>query len=72
MDPKCSEGKVPIAGGAHVGSAFPGWADAKSAYIAESDLDNAGTGWASTVVTTSLADVSNHFVAHVICVTAGS
>jgi hypothetical protein len=72
MDPKCPSGKVPIAGGAHVGTNFNGWANAEFAYIPESDLDLAGTGWASTVVTTANADPSTRFVAHVICVSAGS
>jgi hypothetical protein len=71
LDPQCPSGSVPIAGGAHVGSSFPGWGDANSAYIAESDLDVAGTGWASTVVVVSGASTT-HFVAHVICVTDGS
>jgi hypothetical protein len=72
LDPQCPSGTVPIAGGAHVGSGFAGWGDASIAYVSESDVDNAGTGWGSTVVTTSSANPSTHFVAHVICVAAGS
>ncbi|HUR51619.1 MAG TPA: collagen-like protein, partial [Mycobacteriales bacterium] len=48
LDPQCPSGRVPLAGGAHVGSTYLGWGDASIAYIAESDLDNAGTGWATT------------------------
>jgi hypothetical protein len=70
LDPKCPAGTVPISGGAHVGTTFPGYGTAAAAYIAESDLDVAGTGWASTAVTTANADPSTHFVAHVICIVA--
>jgi hypothetical protein len=70
MDPQCPTGAVPISGGAHVGSSFLGHANASIAYVAESDLDVAGTGWASTAVTTANADPSTHFVAHVICIVA--
>jgi len=70
LNPQCPSGTVPLAGGAHVGTNFPGWGNADVAYVAESDLDNAGTGWAATVVTTSSADVSTRFIAHVICVGA--
>jgi hypothetical protein len=70
LDPQCPSGTLPISGGAHVGSTFPGWGDAAFAYVAESDLDLAGTGWQVTVVTTNSADTSTRFVAHVICVSA--
>jgi hypothetical protein len=70
LDPKCPAGSVPIAGGGHVGSSFNGWGNAAFAYIAESDIDSSGQGWATTVVTTSSADTT-HFEAHVICVSAG-
>jgi len=72
LDPQCPSGTVPLAGGAHVGSSFPGWGNATVAYVAESDLDNAGTGWASTVVTTASANPTTHFVAHVICASSSS
>jgi hypothetical protein len=71
LDPQCPSGTVPMAGGAHVGSSFPGWGDATSAYVAESDLDLASTGWASTAVVVS-GGSTTHFVAHVICVSASS
>jgi hypothetical protein len=70
LDPQCPSGTLPISGGAHVGSTFPGWGDAAFAYVAESDIDNAGTGWGSTLVTTNSANSSTHFVAHVICIVA--
>ena len=69
LDPQCPAGTAPISGGGHVGSNYNGWGNAGFAYISESDLDNAGTGWAITAVTTANADPSTRFVAHVICVT---
>jgi hypothetical protein len=71
VDIACDTGSVPMGGGAHIGSSFPGWGDAATAYVAESDLNVAGNGWASTLVTTNTAPSSTHFVAHVICVSAG-
>lgn len=67
LDPQCPSGTVPISGGAHVGTNFPGYGNADSAYVAESDLDNTGTGWGSTVVTTANANPTSYFFAHVIC-----
>jgi hypothetical protein len=68
LDPQCPSGTVPISGGAHVGTTFTGWGNATIAYISESDLDDTGTGWASTAVTTSNLASPMHFVAHVVCV----
>jgi hypothetical protein len=70
IDITCDPGSVPIAGGGHIGTSFSGWGDAKIAYIAESDIDLAGTGWQITAVTTQSADPSTSFVAHVICIVA--
>jgi hypothetical protein len=58
-----------MGGGGHVGTTFLGHGNATIAYIAESDLDNTGTGWAFTLVTTNNADPTTRFVVHVICVT---
>ncbi len=70
LDPQCPDGTVPIAGGAHVGNAYGGLGNATIAYIAESDLDDEGTGWAATAITTSGAGTSTHFTAHVVCVSS--
>ena len=50
-DVACPSGTVPIGGGAHYGNTFGGRSDARYAYVAESDIDDSGTGWASTLVT---------------------
>ena len=71
LDPQCPNGTVPLGGGGHIGNTYLGHGDATIAYIAESDLDAAGTGWNFTVVTTSNADASTRFVLHVICANAG-
>ena len=51
-DVQCSADKVPIGGGAHYGNSFPGLGNAQWAYVAESSIDEAGTGWAATLVVT--------------------
>jgi hypothetical protein len=68
FDVQCPANTVPLSGGAHVGNSYAGWGNATLAYISESDLDDGGTGWASTAVATSALTSPMHFVAHVVCV----
>jgi hypothetical protein len=66
-DVPCPAGMVPIGGGAHYGNTFPGNADARFAYVSESDIDETGTGWASTLVVVSPQPITE-FTATAICI----
>jgi hypothetical protein len=66
VDVKCPIGDVPVGGGAHFGNSFSGGGDARFAYVSESDIDDAGTGWASTLVVTG-AESASTFMATAIC-----
>ena len=66
-DVACPSGTVPIGGGAHYGNTFGGRGDARYVYVAESDIDDSGTGWASTLVTAGSQGPPT-FTATAICV----
>jgi hypothetical protein len=68
VDVPCPTGKTPIGGGAHVGNTFPGAGDARYAYVSESDIDESGTGWASTVVVSG--QPITEFTATAICISS--
>ena len=67
QDVACPTGMVPVGGGAHYGNTFQGLADAQYAYVSESDIDDAHTGWASTLVTAGQQSATE-FTATAICV----
>jgi len=67
VDVPCPTGMTPIGGGAHVGNTFPGAGDARFAYVSESDIDETGTGWASTLVVVS-PQFTTEFTATAICI----
>ena len=68
-DVQCPAGQVPIGGGAHYGNAFPGLGNAQWAYVSESSIDEARTGWASTLVVTANQG-NTYFEVNAICVNA--
>lgn len=69
VDVACPSGKVPVGGGGHYGSSnvFPG--GSKYAFVVESDIDIAGTGWKTTFAVVS-PQSSSAFTATAICVNA--
>jgi hypothetical protein len=67
-DVQCPAGSLPIGGGAHYGNAFPGLGDARWAYVSESSIDEARTGWAATLVVTA-SQGPTYFEVNAICAT---
>jgi hypothetical protein len=65
-DVKCPSYAIPVGGGANLGSSYQGTGDSRYAYVAESNLDDAHTGWASTLVVTA-AQSATTFTATAIC-----
>ncbi len=62
----CPKGMVPVGGGAHYGSNSFSGGNATYAYVAESDINLAHRGWASTLVVTG-AQSRSSFTADVTC-----
>ncbi|HUR50547.1 MAG TPA: hypothetical protein VMZ11_00315, partial [Mycobacteriales bacterium] len=70
-DTACPTGKVPVGGGAFVGSVYAGHGNADAAYVAESGIDGTGSGWVTTLVVVAPTDPTT-FTATIVCVSAGS
>lgn len=68
-DVQCPSGQVPVGGGAHYGNAFPGLGNAQWAYVSESSIDEARTGWAATLCVTANQG-NTYFEVNAICVNA--
>ncbi|MGN6162103.1 MAG: hypothetical protein ACTHOG_10445 [Marmoricola sp.] len=66
VDVKCPTGEVALGGGAHYGNTWSPQASVKWAYVAESSIDAAHTGWSSELVTVAPQGASM-FTANAVC-----